>query len=253
MADNTAIEWADATLNFAWGCTKVSPGCRKCYVERNQHQSFDFHFLNFNNQIKKLQSWEKPRLIFVNSMSDTFHEKISDDLLDLWFETFKTYNKHTYIVLTKRINRAYSYFKSSWRRIVPINVWLGTSCENKWYLHRIEKLKKIKADTRFVSFEPLLGPIGKINLEGIHWAIVGGESDYKKPRFIDPAWAEEIRLQCEQKGISFFFKQMGGTNKAVDGSWGRRTLYGKSYQQYPKRHNEPLPDTTKQITLEESF
>lgn len=235
MADNTPIEWADATLNFIWGCTKVSPGCKNCYVERNPYQSFEFHFLNYVVKVEQLRKWKTPRRIFVNSMSDTFHEKVLDDVLDVWFDTFKHYSHHTFIILTKRINRAYNYFK--WPRYVPDNVWIGTSVENKNYLHRIEKLKRIRAKTRCVSFEPLLGPIGKVDLSGISWAIVGGESDFKHPRPMDPVWAEEIRLQCEVQNVIFFYKQQGGKNKLVDGSWGTRLLYGKEYQNWPKSNN----------------
>src|SRR5207253_2389565 len=115
------------------------------------------------------------------------------------------------------------------------NVWLGTSVETKHYIHRITTLKRINAKTRFVSFEPLLGDIGYVNLEGIHWAIVGGESDYKDPRQMEPQWALNLLNQCRIYGTAFFFKQMGGTNKNVDGSWGTRLLQGKIYQEYPNQ------------------
>lgn len=235
MGESTQIEWADATVNLAWGCTKVSEGCKNCYAERLSkaryiNHSFQFHYLNFEANAEKIMNWQKPKRIFINSMSDTFHEKVTNDVLDMWFNLFKVVPRHTFIILTKRINRAFAYFKT---RQVPSNVWLGTSVENSNYLHRIEKLKTINAKVRFVSFEPLIGSCRNVNLEGIQWAIVGGESDYKKPRLMDELWAMEILEQCRKYGTAFFFKQQGGSNKNIDGSWGTRLLNDKTYQEFP--------------------
>lgn len=235
MGDNTAIEWADATVNFAWGCTKVSPGCKNCYAERLSsarfiNQSFNFHLLSFERNSEKILAWVKPKKIFLNSMTDTFHEQVTDEILDMWFTFLKSVPRHKFIILTKRINRAYNYFKT---RTVPDNVWLGTSVENKNYLHRIDKLRLIKAKTRFVSFEPLIGPVGEVNLEGIHWCIVGGELDYKHPRRFDEMWALEIKEQCRIHKIAFFFKQTGGTKKNELGTWGSNKLFNTEYLEFP--------------------
>lgn len=231
MGNKTGIEWADASLNLAWGCTEVSKGCEKCYAKRiSKYEPFYFHLMNFEKKQIELAKLKTPKIIFTNSMSDTFHEKVDDETLDKWFKLFVDNSQHVFIILTKRINKAYNYFKT---RQVPDNCWIGTSIEDKYNLHRIKKLKLIDAKTRFISFEPLLGDIGKIDLSGISWTIVGGESDYKNPRRMDPQWAVNIRDQCKEQNVAFFFKQMGGSSKDVEGHWGGNKLNGETYLEYP--------------------
>jgi len=231
LGDETSIEWADRTINFAMGCTKVSSGCDNCYAERNLKRfgkPWKFTPTNIDNVIEKLNQWP-PSIIFTNSMSDTFHEDADDEFVDREFEVMGAYSKHQFVVLTKRIGRAYNWFKN---RYVPLNCWIGTSIEDKAHLFRMETLKKITANVRFVSFEPLLEGLGKINLDGIHWAIVGGESDFKAPRHFDIEWAREIRDQCINSNTAFFFKQTGGKKK-IDGCWGTNILDGRKYLEMP--------------------
>jgi protein gp37 len=231
MGKTTDIEWADSTQNYFFGCTKVSAGCDNCYAERILKDGFFFRKLNFQKKIEELESWKKPRRIFVNSMSDTFHERATDHDIDTLFQIFERYRHHTFIILTKRINRAYNYFKTG---NVPDNCWIGTSIENKSALHRMVKLKMIKAKTRFISFEPLLEDLGQLDLQGIHWVIVGGESDYRNPRQMKEEWAMNIKLQADSLGIPFFFKQLGGSIKDTDGHWGTDKLYGQTYTSSPQ-------------------
>ncbi len=253
MGENTAIEWADNTINFFLGCTKVSSGCENCYMFRNlAYTRFDPHVVtkvNWNNVDKKLKSW-KPSIIFTNSMSDTFHESISQEDVKGEFDMMAKYDKHQFIVLTKRINRAYNFFKTY---PCPDNVWIGTSVENKASLHRLEKLRKIHARIKFLSCEPLLEGLGQINLDGIQWVIVGGESDFKAPRPFDVKWAKEILSQCSNRGISYFFKQTGGRKK-IDGHWGSDEIEGVKYQQMPMAlTSKPSQTKSKPQTMEAYF
>lgn len=231
MGEATAIEWADKTINFFWGCTKVSPGCDKCYMFRLSQtfgKSPTFHELSWINNEAKLRKW-KPSIIFVNSMSDSFHEQASIQLIDKMFDLMKKYSKHQYIILTKRINRAFNYFKI---HPCPDNCWIGTSIENRASLHRMAKLKKIEAKIRFVSFEPLLENLYEIDLKGLQWVIVGGESDFKNPRLFDEMWGISIMTQCKRDNVPFFYKQFGGKKK-VNGTWGSNELNGKKYLEMP--------------------
>jgi len=233
VGTKTAIEWADTTINTAWGCTKVSKGCEKCYMFRLSkifgRDPEDPKPRKFENIIKDLDKLgQKGRVIFLNSMTDTYHEQFSDYLIEQWFKIIEGY-PHEFIILTKRINRAYNFHK---KIPVPGNCWIGTSIENKSALHRMEKLKKIDCKIRFVSFEPLLEDLGKVDLVGINWAIVGGESDFQNPRPFDPNWAINIRNQCRDYGTSFFYKQSGGTKK-INNCWGTNVLDGKKYLEMP--------------------
>lgn len=244
LADKTKIEWSDATLNLVWGCDKVSTGCDNCYAERLSklfNMSFKIHELKFENKVKDLDSWKTGKRIFVNSMSDTFHESLTDFTIDKWFDLFRKYERHTFIILTKRINRAFNYFMT---RQVPSNCWIGTSVENKAALHRIEKLKMIKSYIRFVSFEPLLEDVTPVDLKGIHWAIVGGESDYKNPRPMKPDWAWNIYQECQKYGTAFFYKQEGGKQKDADDHWGTNKLFGKEYMEYPNLLAQSIEQNT---------
>ena len=216
MSDRSAIEWTDATWNPVRGCVKVSPGCKHCYAETFAErfrgvpghpfeQGFDLRLVP--EKLDAPLRWRSPRRIFVNSMSDLFHNDIPFRFLDQVFDVINRTPQHTYQILTKRSARMHKYFIS---REVPGNVWLGVSVENRKYgLQRVDDLRKIKAKTRFLSVEPLLEDIGEINLCGIHWVIVGGESG-PKARPMKAEWVELIKDQCEQDSVAFFFKQWGG-------------------------------------------
>lgn len=232
MGENTAIEWADHTINFYLGCTKVSPGCQNCYMFRNlSYTRWNPNVVtkvNFENVKKKLKSW-RSAIVFTNSMSDTFHESLSFDDIKAMFDIMATNPDHQFIILTKRVNKAYNYFK---KYPCPDNCWIGTSIENRCSLHRLAKLKMIKARIKFLSLEPLLERLGDVDMKGLQWVIVGGESDLKAPRFFDVDWAKDILEQCRKFDIPFFFKQTGGTRK-IDGCWGSNLIDGHKYLEMP--------------------
>ncbi|MDE2024958.1 MAG: DUF5131 family protein [Patescibacteria group bacterium] len=240
MGETTAIEWAESTINFFMGCTKVSEGCKNCYMYRDMvrygKNPFKINRMNFDNIEKKLKSWS-PRRIFVNSMSDTFHEGISLELTNMMFDLMQKYPKHTYLILTKRPLKMHEYFYGV---TVPSCFWLGVSCENQNYVHRIDRLKQIDCEIRFVSFEPLLSGIDH-NLTGISWAIVGGESDYQDPRPLNPHWVDSIKYLCERDKVKFFFKQWGGKSKcSCHGSFGCRLYQGRTWDEMPLVENKGL-------------
>jgi protein gp37 len=185
--------------------------------------------MNLANVEKKIAKLGK--LVFFNSMSDTFHESIPDEVIEDWMDMFERHSDHQFQVLTKRINRARNYVKE-WGKL-PKNVWLGTSVEDRAHTFRIKTLQSIPHNgIKFISFEPLLGDVGKLDLHGIHWAIVGGESGLKSenPRYMNPHWAEDIMLQCADQGVAFFFKQHGGIGG--DGAGGN-LLNGYVYHEMP--------------------
>ncbi len=214
MAQQSSIEWTEATWNPTTGCTKVSEGCRNCYAERmagrllamGQPRYADGFRLTLHEDLIELPlSWKKPRVIFVNSMSDLFHKSVPDDFITRCFDVMQRAEQHTFQVLTKRPKRvAAMAAKLHW----PDNLWFGTSVENETVVERIQDLVKIPAKTRFLSIEPLIGPLSDLPLSGIHWAIVGGESG-PGSRPMAPQWVREIRDRCIAEEVPFFFKQWG--------------------------------------------
>ena len=238
MADKSAIEWTDATWNPMTGCTKVSRGCDHCYAERfserfrgvRNHpfeQGFDLTLRP--DRLNQPLQWHRPRLIFVNSMSDLFHKHVPSNYIDRVFETMEAANWHIYQVLTKRSSLLRDYVNKRYPdRSVPAHIWLGVSIEDAAMLVRLAHLKKTNAQVRFVSFEPLLNSIGKVDLTGISWAIVGGESG-PGARYIDPYWVRELRNQCLAQGVAFFFKQWGGRTPKAGGN----ELDGRQWLEYP--------------------
>jgi len=234
MATNSHIEWTDATWNPVTGCTKISPGCKHCYAERLSKRLKAMGQANYRNGFKlTLQPqmlelplrWKTPKRIFVNSMSDLFHEDVPTDYIKQVFDVMARAHWHQYQVLTKRSDRVFELSKKlNW---VP-QIWMGVSVETEKYTHRIDDLRKTAAHVKFLSLEPLLGPLGKLNLRGIDWVIVGGESG-PMARPIDPEWVTEIRNQCVLEGVPFFFKQWGGVQKSKTG----RTLEGRTWDEMP--------------------
>ena len=221
MGDNSAIEWTDATWNPVTGCTKISPGCKNCYAERlavrlramgNQRYRNGFSVTLHHDLLDLPLKWSRPRRIFVNSMSDLFHEAVPDDFIYQVFEAMKRADWHVFQILTKRSHRLAALAAGlSW---AP-NIWQGVSVEDARHISRICDLQTVGAAVRFLSVEPLLGPIHHLPLDGVHWVIVGGESGPGR-RAMEPAWAREIRDQCVRAGVPFFFKQWGGrTPKAA--------------------------------------
>ena len=238
---STKIEWTEATWNPSIGCSKVSAGCKNCYAEvmarRLQamgtvgyEDGFEFKILP--ERLLQPASVKKPTKFFVNSMSDLFHEKMPFDFLDMIFEVIASTPQHHYQILTKREHILQIYFSE---RVAPANLWLGVTVENKHTKHRIEALKNIKVPIRFVSIEPLIGDVETLNLDGIHWVIVGGESGIGA-RPMNPQWVMNIQKQCAEQKVAFFFKQWGTwgedgikRNKKENGS----LLLGKQWKEEP--------------------
>lgn len=242
MTTVSSIEWTEQTWNPTVGCTKISPGCKNCYAEVlarrlkamgacGYENGFDLTVLpqRLNDPMKR----KKPTIYFVNSMSDLFHEGVPDTYIEQVFSVIEQTPQHTYQILTKRAARMALHFA---HRTVPRNAWLGVSVEDKIYgVPRIEELRKVPATIRFLSVEPLLEDVGALDLTGIHWVIVGGESG-PKARPMRKAWALAIQQQCEAQGVAFFFKQWGGWGsdgkrraKAANG----RLLEGRTWDQMP--------------------
>lgn len=219
MSDNSKIEWTDATWNPVTGCTKITRGCDHCYAERIAERFRGVPGHPFENgfdltlrpeRLTQPLSWKKPRMIFVNSMSDLFHKDIPLDFINQVFDTMETADWHIFQVLTKRSALMKSYLKHRYGpTLTPKHIWCGVSVEDSTATARIEHLQQAPISVRFLSIEPLLGPVGNIDLEGISWVIVGGESG-PNARPMKPEWVLEIRDICEQEGTPFFFKQWGG-------------------------------------------
>lgn len=238
MAQKSEIEWTDATWNPVTGCTKIGPGCDNCYAERfaerwrdipghPYEQGFDLRL--WPTRLNQPMRWKKPRMIFVNSMSDLFHKGIPRKFIDQVFDTMEAANWHVFQVLTKRSSLMRNYIRNRYAdQSVPNNIWLGVSVENKAHVSRIEHLKQIKSPARFISFEPLLGSVGEINLSEIAWAIVGGESG-PKARPMAEEWVVEIKNMCERDKVEFFFKQWGGPRPKSGG----RLLDGIEWNGFP--------------------
>jgi protein gp37 len=235
MAANSKIEWTDATWNPLRGCTKISPGCKHCYAERfaerfrgvRDHpfeQGFDLRLVP--EKLDEPLHWKRPRRIFVNSMSDLFHDDVPLPYIKRVFAVMNHAGWHQYQVLTKRAERLEHV--NSQLQWAP-NIWMGVSVENKDYLWRIDHLRNTKAHIKFLSVEPLLGPLGNMNLRGIDWVIVGGESG-PEARPIDASWVTDIRDQCLRACVAFFFKQWGGVQKKRHG----RELEGRTWDEMPK-------------------
>lgn len=234
MASNTSIEWTDLTWNPLTGCTKVSPGCENCYAERFARRLQAMGQPNYKNGFELTMheylldlplGFKKSRNIFVNSMSDLFHRDVPVEFIKRVFHTMKCAHWHFFQVLTKRSDRLLE--------LDPMLIWLpnimmGVSVESQDFAFRIDHLRCTGAKTKFISFEPLLGPINNFNLEGIHWVIVGGESGFKS-RPMEQTWVENIRERCQKEKVPFFFKQWGGSNKKKNG----RELNGRTWDEYP--------------------
>jgi protein gp37 len=235
MAKKTAIEWTEMTWNPVTGCNKVSPGCKHCYAEvmarrlqfmGSERYSNGFRLTMHEDLIELPKQWRQPRLIFVNSMSDLFHNSVPLSFIQRVFATMQECSYHQFQILTKRAERLVEVSPSlTW----PKNIWMGVSVENETFAYRSALLRKVPAKVRFLSVEPLLGPIPKLPLRGIHWVIVGGESG-PGARPMDPRWVDEIHAQCIRSGVPFFFKQWGGVQKHRTG----RELYGRTFDEMPR-------------------
>lgn len=235
MAQDSDIEWTEATWNPVTGCTKISPGCKNCYAERmafrlkamgqpNYVHGFDLTIQEHMLEVPK--RWKKARTIFVNSMSDLFHKDVPPTYIQKVFKVMNTTSQHRFQVLTKRADRLLELnAELQWGH----NIWMGVSVETKKYYPRIDALRRTDAAIKFLSLEPLLGPLNKLNLDGIDWVIVGGESG-PGARPMRKDWVKAIRDQCLEAGVAFFFKQWGGTNKKKTG----RVLDGQTWDQMPK-------------------
>jgi protein gp37 len=235
VATGSGIEWTEATWNPLTGCTKVSPGCKHCYAERlsrrlqamgNAKYANGFRLTLHENALDLPLRWKKPRAIFVNSMSDLFHEQVPVDFVLRVFDVMRRAHWHRFQVLTKRPERLLELDPLlQWQP----NIWMGVSVENQRYAHRIELLRQTRAHVKFLSIEPLLGPLPSLDLRGIDWAIVGGESG-PGARPMQETWVRDIRDQCVSADVAFFFKQWGGVQKHRTG----RLLEGRTWDQMPR-------------------
>lgn len=239
MSDVTEIEWTDSTWNPVTGCSKITAGCDNCYAERFSERFRGVPGHPFENgfdltlrpdRVGQPLSWKKPRRIFVNSMSDLFHKEVPKPFIDSVFDTMEQANWHSFQVLTKRSSLMARYLRNRYGSdVAPSHIWLGVSVEDATNAVRIKHLHSAPAAVKFVSFEPLIGPVGTVDLKGIHWAIVGGESG-PRARLMLEEWATDIRDQCRKARVAFFFKQWGGVRPKSGG----RELQGREWNQYPK-------------------
>ncbi len=248
MAGQSDIEWTDATWNPVSGCLMISPGCTNCYAMRMASRLQAMEHPNYKGVIRKSGKrpvwtgklhfndaaldvplrWRQPRRVFVNSMSDLFQDGVPQDFIAKVWAVMERANWHSFQILTKRPDNMRDVIKQAQLPMLP-NVWLGTSVESAVYADRIKVLRTIPAAVRFISFEPLLGAVGRPSLKDIHWAIVGGESG-PGARPMNPEWVSSILQTCEKTGTAFFFKQWGGVNKKKTG----RILNGRTWDEYPR-------------------
>jgi protein gp37 len=246
MSAETRIEWTDATWNPVTGCTKITEGCDLCYAERfserfrgvrNHPFEAGFDLTLRPERLRQPLRWRQPRRIFVNSMSDLFHKDVPFTFIDAVFNTMEAAYWHTFQVLTKRSPIMARYLKQRYGDgRAPSNIWMGVSVENAKNTVRLKHLQAARAAIKFVSFEPLLGPVGGLNLRDIDWVIVGGESG-PKARPMDEVWAVDIRDQCRSAKVAFFFKQWGGLRPKSGG----RALRGREWNQYPHVPSSGFP------------
>ena len=259
MSSQSAIEWTDATWNPVRGCTKISDGCKHCYAEtfaerfrgvkgHPYEQGFDLRLVP--EKLAEPLRWRNPKMIFVNSMSDLFHENVPDDYVVAVAEVMAAASWHTYQVLTKRSDRLRRMLNGPLSFAAnQAHIWWGVSVENRKYgLPRIGNLQDASAKVRFLSVEPLLEDLGEFNLDGIDWVIVGGESG-PGARPMEKEWVISVRDQCRQEGVPFFFKQWGGVRKAAAG----RKLDGKTYDEFPLRVAHPVLPPAECASLASKF
>lgn len=255
MSANSKIEWTDATWNPVRGCTKVSPGCKHCYAETfaERFRGVKGHPFEFGFDLRIIPEklgdpirWSTPRKIFVNSMSDLFHPDVPDDFIEKICRVMLAANWHTYQVLTKRGDRMSQLLRTRLKNAAKAaHIWWGVSVENKTHgLPRIDQLRTTAATVAFLSVEPLLEDLGTINLSGIHWVIVGGESG-PGARPIKAEWIRSIRALCRAQKVAFFFKQWGGVRKSTTG----RELDGRTYDEFPKTSANPVAGAEVRIDL----
>ena len=242
MANRSSIEWTESTWNPVTGCTKVSAGCKFCYAERMARRLQFMGQPNYRHgfavtlqphMLERPLSWRRSQTIFVNSMSDLFHEDVPFTYIERVFDVMARAHWHRFQVLTKRAERMARLARDlQW----PSNVWMGVSVEREDFRYRIDKLRTVPSAVRFLSLEPLLGPLESLNLQGIDWVIVGGESG-PRARPMDAAWAESLRDQCVRSKVPFFFKQWGGPNKQRAG----RLLGGRTWDELPETGQDVVP------------
>jgi protein gp37 len=253
MSERSHIEWTDATWNPVRGCTKISPGCKHCYAEtfaerfrgvkgHPYEQGFDLRLVP--EKLTEPLLWRSPKLVFVNSMSDLFHEAVPDDYIEMVCRVMTLANWHTFQVLTKRSGRLRELLSGRLRFAAEQqHIWWGVSVEDKGYgLPRIKHLQSAPARVRFLSIEPLLEDLGRFDLSGISWSIVGGESG-PGARPMHEKWVIAIRDQCAAPRVPFFFKQWGGVRKKRTG----RLLQGRTYDEYPARVSAPIPEPASRL------
>ncbi|HEY5792338.1 MAG TPA: phage Gp37/Gp68 family protein [Chthoniobacterales bacterium] len=259
MSASSKIEWTDATWNPVRGCSKVSPGCKHCYAETfaERFRGVKGHPFEFGFDLRLVPEklgdpirWSTPRRIFVNSMSDLFHEDVSDDYIEKICRVMLAANWHTYQILTKRADRMSELLRTKLRKAANTShIWWGVSVENrKQGLPRIELLRKARPHIAFLSVEPLLEDLERFDLTNIHWVIVGGESGHGA-RLLDEKWVRSIRKQCQTAQIPFFFKQWGGVRKAETG----RILDGQTYDEFPRIVSNPVASAMNRIRLLEEL
>jgi protein gp37 len=240
---SSSIEWTEMTWNPTTGCNKISAGCKFCYAEvmskRLLAMGIDKYSKGFELSIHEPSlnipyTWKSPKIVFVNSMSDLFHKDVPLDFIKKVFKVMNDNPQHVFQVLTKRSDILLKYNKQlKWSH----NIWMGVSIEDSKVTQRIEDLRKTGAKVKFLSCEPLIGPLPNLKLKKIDWVIVGGESG-RTPRPMDPDWVLDIQDQCNESDVSFFFKQWGGTNKKKNG----RLIKGKSYSEFPPQYYEHLEE-----------